>query len=139
MKVRNINQHINEAVNSRMKMDEDSLFDGHNFATYGKNITMIDIDMPLVRIDKESVIIKWLGKPELHNDGVYGFAIDVKSMTATSEEDTDSQVEAGPLNFNGFEFVVKKVKNPEAADVQIFIESVYVSTQEKKIYVEFMI
>jgi hypothetical protein len=139
MKVVNIKKSINEAINNKLKMDEESHFEGHNFVTYGKNITTVDIDMPLVKINKESLIIKWIGKLELHNDGVYGFAVDVKSMTADSEEDPDSQTENGPLNFNGFEFVVKKVKNPEAADVQVFIEHIFVSTKEKKIYVEFII
>ncbi len=137
MKVNAIKASINEAVNNRIKMNEDSNYEGHNFVTYGKGITTIDIDMPLIIIDKDSVIIKWTGQLELHNDGVYAFNIDVKSMVGNSEEDTDSQVQTSPLNFNGFEYIVKKVKNPEVAEVQVFINTVYVSTKEKKIYVEF--
>lgn len=120
-------------------MDEDSIFDGHRFVTLGKDITTIDIDLPLVKIDKNSVIVKWIGKLELHNDGVYGMTIDVKSMTANSDEEKSSEVQSGPLNFNGFDFVIRKTKNGDIPDVQVFIESIYVATQERKIYVEFII
>jgi len=139
MKVRNINTNINEAINKKLKMDEDSIFDGHRFVTLGKDITTIDIDLPLVKIDKNSVIVKWIGKLELHNDGVYGMTIDVKSMTANSDEEKSSEVQSGPLNFNGFDFVIRKTKNGDIPDVQVFIESIYVATQERKIYVEFII
>jgi hypothetical protein len=139
MKVRDIKTNLNEAVKAKIKMNEDSHFEGHNFITYGKEIAMVNIDLPLITIDKNSVIVKWVGKLELHNDGVYGFDIDVKSFSANSEKDKDEQTPAGPLNFNGFEFEIKKVKNPEAADVQVFIDSVYIATQEKRIYVEFKI
>src|SRR5258706_11575864 len=100
MKVEHIKMTINEVVSKKMKMDEESFFEGHNFITYGDEINIIDIDMPLIQIKKDSVVVKWIGKPELHNDGVYAFNIDVKSVTAQSEEDGESQ--AGPLNFNGF-------------------------------------
>lgn len=139
MKVEHIKQSINEAVGKKMSLDEESIFDGHNFVTHGKEISMVDIDLPLVRIDKDTVVVKWVGKPELHNDGVYAFHIDIKSMTASSEEDVDSETQATPLNFNGFEFIIKKIKNPEVAEVQIFISNIYVVTQEKKIYVDFTI
>lgn len=137
MKVKNIKTNINEAINKKMKLDEDSFFEGHDFVTRGKDIKLVDIDLPLVKINKESVILKWKGKMELHIDGVYGFNLDVKSLTADSEEEADSQTQSSPLNFNGFDFVVTKIKNAEIPEVQVFVNSIYVATVEKKIYVEF--
>lgn len=131
MKVKDIKSALNEAINTKMKISEDSHFEGYNFVTYGKEISAITMDLPLIQIDKNSVIIKWVGRMELHNDGVYGFEIDVKSLAADGDD--------GPLNFNGFDFIMKKTKNPEATDIQVFIDSVFVATQEKKIYVEFLI
>ena len=121
-------------------MDEESYFEGHDFVTRGKDISgTIDIDLPLIKINKDTLVVKWNGKLELHNDGVYAFNIQIKSVTADSEEDADSQTQSGPLNFNGFDFVVTKRKNPEVAEVQVFIDSVYVNTQEKKVHIEFVL
>lgn len=137
MKVNDIKKNLDEATFKKIKESEDSHFEGHSFVTHGKDITTVDIDMPLVLIDKLSVVIKWSGKLDLHNDGVYGLAISVKSMTANSEEEERSDVPSSPLNFNGFEFVVKKIKNPDMPDIQAFITDVFVSTKERKVYVEF--
>lgn len=137
MKVEHIKTTINEAFNKKIKLDEESFFEGHNFITYGKEINLVEIDLPLIKINKDSLTIKWVGKPELHNDGVYAFNIDIKSVVAESEEDGESQ--AGPLNFNGFEHVVTKRKNVEVPEVQVFIQSVFISTQDKKIHIEFAI
>lgn len=137
MKVQHIKTNINEAVEKKFKMDEESFFEGHNFITYGKEIKLVDIDIPLIKIDKDSMVVKWTGKPELHNDGMYAFHIDVKSVTADSIEDGESP--AGPLNFNGFERVVTKRKNVEVPEVQVFIVSVQIYTQQKKIHIEFSI
>lgn len=139
MKVDRIKSNINEAVNKKMKVDEESFFEGHSFVTYGREINSITIDAPILSIKKDTVVIKWSGKLELHNDGVYAFNIDVKSMVGDSEEESNSEVQSSPLNFNGFEFEVKKRKNPEVPEVQIFIDNVHVSTQEKKIYIEYII
>lgn len=137
MKVEHIKTTINEAFDKKLKMDEESFFEGHKFITYGKEINLIDTDLPLIKIKKDSVVIKWIGKPELHNDGVYAFNIDIKSVTAESEEDGEAQ--GGPLNFNGFENVITKRKNAEVPEVQVFISSVYIATNEKKIHIEFTI
>jgi hypothetical protein len=140
MKVQNIKTNINEAMNKKIIMDEESYFEGHDFVTRGKDIGgTIDIDLPLIKINKDTLIVKWNGKLELHNDGVYAFNIQIKSVTADSEEDADSQTQSGPLNFNGFDFVVTKRKNPEVAEVQVFIESVYVNTHDKKVLIEFVL
>lgn len=137
MKVQHIKTTINEVINKKIKIDEESFFEGHNFITYGKEINLVDIDLPLIKIKKDSLIVKWTGKPEFHNDGMYAFNIDVKSVTGESEEDGKAQ--AGPLNFNGFEHVITKRKNAEIPEVQVFIQSVYIATQEKKIHIEFTI
>jgi len=132
MKVQHIKTNINEAVNKKIKQDEDSFFEGYSFVTYGREITTVDIDSPLFDIDSDSIVVKWSGKLEMHNDGVYAFNVDVKSITASSEDQA-------PLNFNGFDFDIEKIKNPEVQEIQIFIQSLFIATEEKKIYVKFTI
>src|SRR5258705_7826060 len=128
MKVQHIKININEAVNKKIKLDEDSFFEGYSFVTNGKDITVVDIDSPLFTIDKDSIVVKWSGKLEMHNNGVYAFNVDVKSVAAMGEDQA-------PLNFNGFDFDIEKIKNPELQEVQIFIRSLFIATEEKKIYV----
>lgn len=137
MKVKDIKYTLNEAFKKKMEQDENSYFEGHDFVTYGKHITTVDIDSPMFVVDKDTVVIKWSGKPEIHNDGIYGFEVVVKSLTADSVKEEGIKDE--PLNFNGFEYVVEKEKNPEAQDVQLYIESVFIETQQKKIHVRFKI
>lgn len=132
MKVQHIKTNINEAVNKKIKLDEDSFFEGYSFVTNGKDITTVDIDSPLFTIDKDSIVVKWSGKLEMHNNGVYAFNVDVKSVAAMGEDQA-------PLNFNGFDFDIEKIKNPELQEVQIFIRSLFIATEEKKIYVKFTI
>lgn len=139
MKVAHIKNAINEVITKKIKMDEESHFEGYSFVTYGSDVNIVDIDHPLITVNKDSLVIKWNGKLDLHNNGVHGLTIDIKSITAKTDEKSNSEVQSGPLNLNGFEFVVIKIKNPEAEDVQAFINAVHILTKEEKINVEFIV
>lgn len=138
MKVSHIKSIINENI-GKSNLDEESFFEGHNFITYGKNIELITAELPQGQIDKDSVIVKWVVKFDMGNIGIFGVNIDIKSIVAEIGEDQDSNVQKTPMNLNGFEHKIIKRKNGEIQELQIFLSSIHIDTNLKKIDFEFTI
>ncbi len=138
MKVELIKSKINENV-VKSNLDEESFFEGHNFITYGKNIDMVSAELPQGQIDKESIVVKWVAKFDMGNIGIFGVNIDIKSITADTAEDEDSNVQSSQINFNGFEHNIIKRKNAEVQELQIFLSGVSIDTQAQRIDFEFTI
>lgn len=123
---------INEATTKKMVLDEESYFEGYDFVTNGKELgSFIETDMPNVKIDHRTVVVKWKLKFDMGHIGIYSSNIEIKSIVASTDGNETGQPQ--PLNLNGFQHNIAKEKNPEVNDIQVFIKSIYINTGKKQI------
>lgn len=135
MKKIELEKKLTEAVGKKIVIDEESHFEGYDFMTNGHEMEAFDSNIEDGELIKRSIVVKWKLKFNMGHIGIYGANIEIKSVVASIEQN-GQQV---PLNLNGFEYKITKLKNPEVEDIQIFIRSIYIDVASKQISLEFTI
>ncbi len=120
-------------------MDEEAYFEGYDFTTNGKEMEYAETTTQGQRLNHKTVVVKWTLKFEMGHIGIYGANIQIRSVTAAIESNDINDQSMAQLKLNGFEHVIKKVKNPEVEDIQIFIKGILIDVERKQIHFEFVV
>lgn len=138
MKKRVLNTIINENIKNTYltNMNDDSFYDGHKFLDYGKNIENISLIMSSTdnedfSINKDKLSISWGAKFQFRNSGVEGVVVEVLGIDAIIVTSGEGEPRSIPINFGEYKIEVLKEKTIEENDINMYIKSIEIDTEQK--------